>query len=94
MPQEVLDLLAAVRHPLRLPILLVLEQRPCTAAELGAVLEVGGDDIQYALRQLRAARLIETLGERKTRGTIPATIYGPAHAGWQDLLETVRRMLA
>ncbi len=94
MPPEVRDLLAAVRHPLRLPVLLVLEQQPCTAAQLAAALEAGPDDIQYALRQLRAAGLIETVGERPTRGTIQATVYGPVHAGWQDLLGAVRQLLA
>ena len=91
---EVVDLLAALRHPLRLPILLALEDEPRTAAALARALGAGADEVQYALKQLRAGGLVVAVDRRPTRGTIEAAVYAPAHDGWRDLLAAAEALLA
>ncbi len=93
-PREVVDLFAALRHPLRLPILLALEDEPRTAAQLALALGAGADEVQYALKQLRAGGLVVAADHQPTRGTILAAVYAPAHRGWRDLVVAAQALLA
>jgi DNA-binding PadR family transcriptional regulator len=87
--------LAALAHPIRLPILLALEQRPRTQNELVADLQDPGDQeissatVKFALSQLRGAGLIEVVDERPTSTTLRAWVYATSRPGWRRLLKAL-----
>lgn len=59
LPSRISALLGQLRHPLRLPILLALEDRELSASELSRELGQPFDAVNYALRHLGDAGLVE-----------------------------------
>jgi DNA-binding transcriptional ArsR family regulator len=67
-------LFAALRHPVRSPILFGLGMRPAGIAELAADIGESPGKIRYHARKLLEEGLIEKATKRPTRGTVE-TIY-------------------
>lgn len=92
-PPEVLSILAELRHPIRLSILLALEQHERTSVELcddlGLERERHMDMIQYALKRLRQQGLVTVTGSRKTSAKSAALVYTTQFKGWNETLKAL-----
>jgi DNA-binding transcriptional ArsR family regulator len=89
-------ILAELRHPVRLPILLALEERPRSASEMAEDLDEAFDRVNHAMRALAAAGLIE-LVRQEPAGSAPnllRRIYGSRYRGWRTLVETLEAIVA
>jgi DNA-binding transcriptional ArsR family regulator len=89
-------ILAELRHPVRLPILLALEERPRSASEMAEDLDEAFDRVNHAMRALAAAGLIE-LVRQEPAGSAPNVlrrIYGSRYRGWPTLVETLEAIVA
>jgi DNA-binding transcriptional ArsR family regulator len=93
-PPEVLRILAELDNPSRLPILLALEQRPCTARELEEALGLGPDRLQFALKLLRRSGLVTVVDRRKTTRNLVANVYDTPLKGWAGILKAVAAVAA
>jgi DNA-binding transcriptional ArsR family regulator len=89
-------ILAELRHPVRLPILLALEARPRSASELSDELGVPFDRVNHAMRRLAAAGLIELVRQEPAEAApnLLRRVYGPRYRGWGDLIETLEAIVA
>jgi DNA-binding transcriptional ArsR family regulator len=94
-------LLAAIREPLRLEILLSLEQRPGSAADLEDELGADYAKVSYAFRELLRAGLIERRPDAAQREPAPTgrgrdlvKIYGTRHTGWPNVLQSLADVAA
>jgi DNA-binding transcriptional ArsR family regulator len=76
---EDLDRANVVLHPLRLRLLGELEE-PDSAAGVARRLGLSRQHVNYHLRQLEAAGLVETVGERKQRGCVERLVRAVARA--------------
>lgn len=90
-PASVPALLTHLRHPVRLPMLLALEGRELSAAQLQRELGVEEDQVIYALRRLREAGLVTIVREERTSPTANTLrqIYTTRRGGWSTLVETL-----
>lgn len=84
MPEPVpADVLQAISHPLRLALLVALERREQSAADLATTLDVRPPAITHHLALLRRAGLVHD-------GAHPGTLR--AAAGWAEIAERLRRL--
>lgn len=95
-PDAPAKLLAAVRDPFRLQILLSIEQRPGSAADLADELGADYAKVSYAFRELLNSGLIElrTDGVRREpartgRGRDLVKVYGTRHRSWSKVVEAL-----
>jgi DNA-binding transcriptional ArsR family regulator len=88
-PDDVGRILIALGHPNRLPILIALEERPRTFQELVGTLDLKTDPARHAIKQLRAAGLVEIVAERQTARSLVSFVYGTPYSGWSEILDTV-----
>jgi DNA-binding transcriptional ArsR family regulator len=89
-------ILAELRHPVRLPVLLALESHPRSASELAADLDEPFDRVDYALRTLATAGLIELVGEAPSSnaGNLVRRIYASKYRGWAKLVKVLEAIAA
>jgi DNA-binding transcriptional ArsR family regulator len=81
------QLLTALKDPLRLRILLALEQRPASAAELARDLGVPYDKVNWAVKSLAEGRLAELRSAAPgPSGQTIQKVYAARHSGWATLL--------
>lgn len=90
-PDSVPALLTHLRHPVRLPLLLALEGRELSAAQLRDELGAGEDQVIYALRRLKEAGLVDVV---RTERTSPESntlrqIYATRRNDWSALVKTL-----
>jgi DNA-binding transcriptional ArsR family regulator len=90
-PAESTRLLAAIGHPVRLPILMALEERPRAAADLARDLGLRYDKVNHAIHVLDAAGLIY-LAEEGMRDGMAFKVYACNHSGWKRLLAPLARI--
>jgi DNA-binding transcriptional ArsR family regulator len=79
-----LDLLDAVRDGLRLRILLALEQKPSSVTELARLLSVPHGKVNWAVKSLMEAGIVEVQSSRSEAKTI-SILLTTRHAGWSGL---------
>ncbi len=85
------SLLAEIRHPIRLPILLALADEHLSPSQLAERLDVPLDTVVYAVRALHRAGLIELVrvepagvGENTVR-----RVYRSLRADWYRVVEVL-----
>jgi len=94
--EQAARILAELRHPVRMPILLALEERPRSASEMADDLDEPFDRVNHAIRALAAAGLIE-LVRQEPAGSAPnllRRVYGVRYQGWHRLVETLEAIVA
>jgi DNA-binding transcriptional ArsR family regulator len=88
--------LAELRHPVRLPILLALEERPRSASELADELGEPFDRVNHAMRALAAAGLIELVRQEPAEASpnLLRRVFASKYRGWPTLVETLEAIVA
>ena len=80
-------LLTVLKDPLRLRILLALEESPRSAAELARDLDTAYDKVNWAVKSLAHGGLAELRSaEPGPSGQTIQKVYGTRHSGWAELL--------
>jgi DNA-binding transcriptional ArsR family regulator len=80
-------LLTVLKDPLRLKILLALEQRPRSAAQLSRDLTLPYDKVNWAMKSLADGGLAELRSaEPGPTGQTIQKVYGTRHSGWERLI--------
>jgi DNA-binding transcriptional ArsR family regulator len=89
-------MLAELRHPVRLPILLALEERPRSASDLVEVLDEPFDRVNHAMRALSAAGMIELVREEPAQASpnLLKRVYASRYRGWPTLVATLEAIVA
>jgi DNA-binding transcriptional ArsR family regulator len=87
--EESAAILEAVSNPVRLPILLALEDRPRSVADLARDLHLPYDSIDYAMRAMRRAGLVEVVAQGITRTNLIHKDYGVVYTGWSRLVDAL-----
>jgi DNA-binding transcriptional ArsR family regulator len=81
-------LLRAIKHPVRLPILLALVQQEAGASELARRFDVSFDTVNHALTELRKAGFIELVRTEPIVGSsLERRIYRSLRSDWPQLVE-------
>ena len=88
LPEDAARLLDALKDSLRLRILLALEAKPRSPKELSTVLDVPYDKVNWALKTLEKAELvqIEAYERAGPRRSAVSNIFATRHVGWAALL--------
>jgi DNA-binding transcriptional ArsR family regulator len=86
---EPVALLAHLAHPNRLPILIALEERPRSASELAADLDLDPEQVRWALRKLQAAELVDVIDRQPNTFNLVSAIYGARHRRWKGVLKAL-----
>jgi DNA-binding transcriptional ArsR family regulator len=86
--EDAARLLDALKDSLRLRILLALEAKPRSAKELSTDLDVPYDKVNWALKTLEKAELvqIEAYERAGPRRSAVSNIFAVRHVGWAALL--------
>jgi DNA-binding transcriptional ArsR family regulator len=80
-------LLRAIKHPIRLPILLALVQHEAGATELARRFDVSFDTVNHALTELRKAGFIELVRTEPIVGSsLERRIYRSVRSDWSELV--------
>lgn len=80
------QLLTVLKDPLRLTILMALEQRPRSPTELARDLGMPYDKVNWAMRSLAAGGLAELRSaEPGPSGQTIQKVYAARHSGWGQL---------
>jgi DNA-binding transcriptional ArsR family regulator len=89
-------MLAELRHPVRLPILLALEERPRSASELADELGEPFDRVNHAMRALAAAGMIELVRHEPAPASpnLLKRVYASRYQGWPTLVQTLETIVA
>lgn len=89
-------MLAELRHPVRLPILLALEERPRSASELADELDEPFDRVNHAMRALAAAGMIELVRQEPALASpnLLRRVYASRYRGWPTLVQTLEAIVA
>jgi DNA-binding transcriptional ArsR family regulator len=89
-------ILAELRHPVRLPILLALEERPRSPSEMAEDLGEPFDRVNHAMRALAAAGLIEPVRQERAESTpnLLRRVYGSRYRGWPALVAALEAIVA
>jgi DNA-binding transcriptional ArsR family regulator len=94
-PVRSAHLLTVLKDPLRLRILLALEQCPRSAAELARDLGLPYDKVNWAMKALARGRLAELeRAEPAPNGQTIQKVYAVRHSGWETLLPALERIAA
>jgi DNA-binding transcriptional ArsR family regulator len=79
-------LLKVLKDPIRLTILMELEHRPRSAAEMARDLDMAYDKVNWAMRSLASGGLAEVRSaEPGPSGQTIQKVYGTRHCGWTGL---------
>jgi DNA-binding transcriptional ArsR family regulator len=86
--EQAAALLAELRHPVRLPILLALEERPRSPTEMAEDLGEPFDRVNHAMRAMAAAGLIALVREEPAVAApnLMRRIYAVRYHGWDRLV--------
>lgn len=88
-------LLTVLKDPLRLKILLALEHRPRSAAELSRDLQLPYDKVNWAMKSLADGDLAELRSaEPGPTGQTIQKVYGARHSGWARLVPVLDAIAA
>lgn len=93
---QAVHILAELRHPVRLPILLALEERPRSPSEMAEDLGEAFDRVNHAMRAMAAAGLIEPVRQERAGSTpnLLRRVYGTCYRGWPALVTTLEAIVA
>jgi DNA-binding transcriptional ArsR family regulator len=96
MSDQAARMLAELRHPVRLPILLALEERPRSASELADELGEPFDRVNHAMRALAAAGLIELVRQEPAKASpnLLRRVFASKYQGWPMLVKTLEAIVA
>jgi DNA-binding transcriptional ArsR family regulator len=84
---NLIALLRAIKHPVRLPILLALVEQETGATELARRLDVSFDTVNHALAELRKAGFIELVRTEPIVGSsLERRIYRSVRTDWPELV--------
>ena len=78
------EFLSALGHPARLQALVLFEQRPASARELAAIVDLSPSATLYHVRKLRDAGLIEQVDSRQRRAFIER-VWRTRSTGWAEI---------
>lgn len=88
-------LLRAIKHPIRLPILLALVEQETGATELARRLDVSFDTVNHALAELRRSGFIELVRTEPIVGSsLERRIYRSLRSDWGELVEFLEGFVA
>jgi DNA-binding transcriptional ArsR family regulator len=88
-------LLTVLKDPLRLAILLALEERPRSSAELARDLDLPYDKVNWAMKSLAGGRLAELArSEPAPNGQTMQKVYAARHRGWAALVPALDAIAA
>ncbi|MCZ4491337.1 MAG: Bacterial regulatory protein arsR family [Baekduia sp.] len=95
-PDSVTLLLGELAHPVRLPVLLALEERPRSPSELAEDLGEPFHRVNHAVKALTRAGLLEMIRQERSENppNIYRRVYGSRYSGWQQLADAVQRIAA
>jgi DNA-binding transcriptional ArsR family regulator len=90
-PDDVARMLAVVREPRRLAILLSLEDQPRTAMEVSRALDLPYSTVDWAMKKLSAEGLIVRVALADddgppSRGRELGKLYRTRHTGWTTIV--------
>lgn len=86
-PARSAHLLTVLKDPLRLKILLALEEQPRSSAQLSRDLRLPYDQVNWAMKSLARGRLAELeRSEPAANGQTIQKVYAARHSGWAGLL--------
>jgi DNA-binding transcriptional ArsR family regulator len=93
---QAVHILAELRHPVRLPILLALEERPRSPSEMAEDLGEAFDRVNHAMRALASAGLIEPVRQEPAGSTpnLLRRVYGSRYQGWHTLVAALEAIVA
>lgn len=74
----------AFGHPARLRVLVETERRPRAAGELGELVGLSNQAMNWHIRKLAEARLIRAVGQRPRRA-FPESLWRASYPGWGRL---------
>jgi DNA-binding transcriptional ArsR family regulator len=94
--EQAAGLLAELRHPVRLPILIALEERPRSPTEMAEDLGEPFDRVNHAMRAMAAAGLIALAREEPVVAApnLMRRIYAVRYRGWARLVDTLEAIAA
>jgi hypothetical protein len=85
--EATLGLAGGLMDPLRLRVLLALEDRPSTATQLSKALDAPYDKVNWAVKQLVKNDLAELRAiEPAASGMVMQKVYAARHRGWAALV--------
>lgn len=91
---DALRLVSPIMDPLRLRVLLILEEQPATATQLARSLGEPYDKVNWALKQLAKGGLAELRSvEPAASGMVMQKVYGVRHRGWARLLPVLEAIV-
>ena len=90
-----LGLAGGLMDPLRLRVLLALEDRHATATQLSRALDVPYDKVNWAVKQLVKRGLVELVTiEPASTGMVMQKVYAARHRGWAALVPVLDAIAA
>lgn len=97
-PDEPAHLLAVLREPRRLRILIALEHQPRSVVDLERALGLTYSEIHWAVKKLKEAGLVAVRADahiaRQGRGADLIMVYGTTHTGWTRILRALEAIAA
>jgi DNA-binding transcriptional ArsR family regulator len=95
-PDVVMLLLGELAHPVRLPVLLALEQRPRSPSELAEDLGEPFHRVNHAVKALARAGLLEMVRQERSVNApnIYRRVYRSRYSGWPELADALGRIAA
>jgi DNA-binding transcriptional ArsR family regulator len=95
-PDSVTLLLGELAHPVRLPVLLALEERPRSPSELAEELGEPFHRVNHAVKALARAGLLDMIRQERSVNApnIYRRVYASRYCGWQQLAEALERIAA
>jgi DNA-binding transcriptional ArsR family regulator len=93
--EATLMLVGGLMDPLRLRVLLALEDRPSTPTQLAKALDVPYDKVNWAVKQLVKGGLVELRSvEPAASGMVMQKVYAARHRGWAALVPVLDAIAA
>jgi DNA-binding transcriptional ArsR family regulator len=93
--ESTLGLAGGLMDPLRLRVLLALEDRPSTATQLSKALDAPYDKVNWAVKQLVKGGLADLRAiEPAAGGMVMQKVYEARHRGWAALVPVLDAIAA
>jgi DNA-binding transcriptional ArsR family regulator len=95
-PDSVTLLLGELAHPVRLPVLLALEERPQSPSEVAEALGEPFHRVNHAVKALARAGLLDMVRQERSDNApnIYRRVYASHYSGWQQLADALGRIAA
>jgi DNA-binding transcriptional ArsR family regulator len=85
--ESTLGLVGGLTDPVRLRVLLALEEEPRTATQLARALDVPYDKVNWIVKRLEKAGLADLRSvEPAAGGMVMQKVYAARHRGWAELV--------